>query len=423
MARQKKKRKPYNGIQKKQEKNRQMQNFLKRIRYLASLCGCEKVYDSLPPQEKFFIFTMRSQILPPKTQVGHKVHPVILKNLHSHIKQWIKNSKVPFGPNQEMVIQEDVMTAGRTLYNYILFLKKDLFPEAEKFKEAFEPYSSLFEKDNNIFRAYDACLQILSQGMSFPNHKWFLFENTYTTNLSYDRGCGGYQVVVHVKKPMVKTITINSHNRPVYRLAFSRVNDGVFWLYVPSEPFRPAYQGSKKRLPIYIQAHAINRLLQRIDCLHYIHILQQIIYQINKPEIHFCDSGEILFAYYLMERKLGYFVVDIINSMVVLRTFLFITQDLTPESNKLKELAGLAREDISYWQIDRLSPFAKGDMTKSSKLKNLFKEAGINQLFDMKKHIGKNNKTILIHEKLEAFISPEYGEMEDSEQLTVDSEQ
>jgi hypothetical protein len=46
--------------------------------------------------------------------------------------------------------------------------------------------------------------------------------------------------------------------------------------------------------------------------------------------------------------KIGYFVVEPVNDMLVIKTFLFITHNCTPEGDKLKELTGLGKSDISY---------------------------------------------------------------------------
>ena len=41
--------------------------------------------------------------------------------------------------------------------------------------------------------------------------------------------------------------------------------------------------------------------------------------------------------------------------------FVSITHNFSPEGDKLKEISGLGKHDISYWRIDRLSTFVNLD--------------------------------------------------------------
>ena len=68
----------------------------------------------------------------------------------------------------------------------------------------------------------------------------------------------------------------------------------------------------------------------------------------------------------------------------MIQTFLFITNNGTPEGDKLNELMGLNKADKIYWEIDKLSTFMETNFEKNDSLKQLFLQAGCKSLFDLK---------------------------------------
>jgi hypothetical protein len=85
--------------------------------------------------------------------------------------------------------------------------------------------------------------------------------------------------------------------------------------------------------------------------------------------------------------KLGYFKGDIIGDKLVIRTFLFITNNGTPEGKKLQKLIGLQKADKKYLGIDKLSTFILSDIKENEQLKTLFCEAGCGDLFKLDKTV------------------------------------
>ena len=77
-------------------------------------------------------------------------------------------------------------------------------------------------------------------------------------------------------------------------------------------------------------------------------------------------------------------VAYVIEEKFTIKTFLFITHTFTPEGDQLLKLTGLGRHDITYWKIDRLSTFVNLDNKEDKRIIELFKEAGLGELINLK---------------------------------------
>jgi hypothetical protein len=81
--------------------------------------------------------------------------------------------------------------------------------------------------------------------------------------------------------------------------------------------------------------------------------------------------------------KLGYLVGTVSGGIVLLRTFLFLTMQGTPESDRLRAELRLHRADIEYTMLDSLRAFANSDMSKDETLVRVFEKCGCGHLFSI----------------------------------------
>lgn len=181
-----------------------------------------------------------------------------------------------------------------------------------------------------------------------------------------------------------KHIKINNIYRPAFLIGLPNLNLGMDWLKIKASLLRGAYSGQKEELWVYVQSHARQRLNERLDLLDSSSIYYTMFQNIMDMDQFIFYKDYILFPIELHNCKVGYLVVDIIDDLVVFKTFLFITHSSTPEGDKLKEISGLSWKDISYWKIDRLSTFMKTDTEKYPGLTAMFEEAGLGDLFKLK---------------------------------------
>lgn len=182
-------------------------------------------------------------------------------------------------------------------------------------------------------------------------------------------------------------IAINGSKRPAYRLAkpLDSVMTPILWISVDVSILGNIYKGNQKTLDVFIQSHALARLRERLDLLDQEAInyaLWENTHTINQF-VHF--RGYLLLPFNVFGIKTGYLVANIIDDKLLLRTFLFITHNTSPEGVRLKKMTGLGKEDITYWKIDRLSTFVNFNEAKYPGLTQLFRKAGLETLFELKK--------------------------------------
>src|SRR4051794_16659731 len=96
-------------------------------------------------------------------------------------------------------------------------------------------------------------------------------------------------------------------------------------------------------------------------------------------------SDQFLCEYRLYQHRLGYFPVTRLADKLVVRTFLFLTMQGTPEQRKLCRQLGLMRAKIEATELDQLGLFLTTDIQTDPVLRKLFAKCGCGHLLDMVK--------------------------------------
>jgi hypothetical protein len=172
-------------------------------------------------------------------------------------------------------------------------------------------------------------------------------------------------------------------NRAVFQLGY--VNNGfeMNWIFAQTKKLKDFYKGRKKYIPVCIQRHAYHRVLSRLQPLEDTEVVWTMNYHLRyNLHIEFYN-GRILIPLSYFESKLGYFVATINKNRLIIKTFLFLTHYSTPEGDKLGEISGLSKEEISYWKIDTLQNFIDADLRENEQMIELFEQAGLSHLFDL----------------------------------------
>ena len=134
---------------------------------------------------------------------------------------------------------------------------------------------------------------------------------------------------------------------------------------------------------MYIQKHAFRRLDERLDSLPRSTTHSYLYASMLTPELHPIGENRALIAYTIVNTKMGYLVAEYIDGAVLIHTFLFITNNGTPEGKKLYEFTGLGMLDKKYLALDKMSSFIKSDIGKNEKLKTVFEKAGCGCLLNI----------------------------------------
>lgn len=278
----------------------------------------------------------------------------------------------------------DVFTIGVSLACFQQFVERNRFLVTDEVKANLEPFNFFWynEKLEPHWTELKLLFGTVKMVLSDLQSKCYCIsvEHLFYKDLDLK---GGMVIKVGAREPEKSSVIIRNSRRPITRLG---------WI-LPDNPFDFSYTMVKaedlgmplkgKKFPVYIQAHAFSRLTERIDnvLLGVLHLHTYLSFTALK--FHRTDKGRLLFEYRIDGIKLGYFRGDIFDGKIILRTFLFILNNGTPEAHKLKKSTGLSKEDMKYLSLDKLSTFVHSDIDKNERVKNIFVKAGCESLFEI----------------------------------------
>ncbi|MRX46935.1 hypothetical protein [Pedobacter puniceum] len=152
--------------------------------------------------------------------------------------------------------------------------------------------------------------------------------------------------------------------------------------YAFAIPAKLGITDSQDALPVYIQQHALLRMAERLSMQNGLILFTISLFFNGKPNAIHTKSGHLITFDY-NEKKLGYLVVDLIDHKIIIKTFLFLTNDGTPEGEKLASITKLKKLDKKFLDLDTLKGISKLAIKEHSELYKLFSEAGCADLFEL----------------------------------------
>jgi hypothetical protein len=252
---------------------------------------------------------------------------------------------------------------------------------------------------------------------------WFKLD----ISASIDYGLGLHNLAfLHSVEVESMSIVVDGTSRPAKRVGWAFTGTGLLWATL--KPSVLNVKGSFADIPVdvYIQSHALQRLNERLDCFE-VGVIQMNLYQsLQDVKVVFENCDQPLIEYKFFGTKVGYLRADYVNGVILIRTFLFITNNGTPEGKKLEKITGLQKLDKKYLAIDRMSTFNSSDMSSNPEVREIFESAGCGNLILLHKDIAlfnikKSNQNIsnlLLDylKKAEVFLQgdvvPEHAEAE-----------
>lgn len=189
-------------------------------------------------------------------------------------------------------------------------------------------------------------------------------------------------LIIRHKASESELVTINGHSRTVYRILLIG-QEQISPMEISAE--RLGITGIMKnfKINVFIQQHALRRIKERL-CDYFLHLNHTyIVNAILSDAIPADDEHGFLFPLKYGEVKLGYLKAVLIGDKLIILTFLFLTNNGTPEGKKLHDLIGIQKQDKKYLGIDKLSTFILSDIKQNMLLKDLFCHAGCNGLFEL----------------------------------------
>jgi len=142
-------------------------------------------------------------------------------------------------------------------------------------------------------------------------------------------------------------------------------------------------------MKVYIQSHALLRLADRIDSIDASMAQYNMYTSFLDAKVCYDNFHNLMIEYRIFGTRAGYFRIDIVEKVVVVRTFLFLTQSSTPEGRLLLKNAGLQKLDTSYLAIDKLSSFMSSDIGNNENIRKMFENSGCQCLLGLYNRVNK----------------------------------
>jgi len=363
--------------------------FFNRFEKLVEIAGCKDACKLLNKSNRMLMYLLRIHLTQPRVEKGEPISKELAKVLAILFRTHRERRDIELIKGREKISIGDVYVIDCFIY---FIRKEDNCLDLEAFNSAFKPlidaYDELESPESLLYDMYDNILAMLNAiGSEMFSIKTEFVRKNYPIS--------GVFHIVKVKhhRPVKRSISINGKRRPIVQFGWPVANDGMWNLKIKSDEIKDIYKGDKKELEVYIQSHAIKRFEERTKPLSLLYcrlFMAKVLRTYQVAKVH---DGKIFLPLYYGHVKIGYFIADIVDEKIIIKTFLFVTHHSTPEGQALEKLSGLGKKDISYWHFDSVTSFLTNPPEEGSLIKEIMHEAGINQLFELNNLIELNSNS------------------------------
>ena len=357
---------------------RYKKEYLGHLKHFFGLLADDEAFGLLPHKELETLYKVH--FAPPRIQPAHgtTMSKQLLNEMNTMFNELLNRLEIPILGGEHNISLLQYATYYITVQLYVQQLDPGHFSNAAIVLEKFRKFRDAHEEfDALAMKRFTNTLGLMGFMFSYPDKAYYCFKLEPISGVL--RGRGSCLRVLAVKvKPEVKYFEMNNIDRPAMRLGHTIPQREVKWIsaQVPDNGHR------SNQLEVYIQPHAMHRFLERMEVIDKPFLLFNFFRTMLKPK-PFYIKRSLLFPFFLGSHVVGYFTAIISAGYIVFTTFLFLTHEGTPEGEKLKEIAGLAKADVKYLHIDKLRSFIESDIKQNEAIKQMFIDAGCKGLFEL----------------------------------------
>lgn len=354
------------------------------------------LYHQLPliVQNRFLYLRTRSVRL----VLGEGVRPSrrILEQMRSALSMLLKKDKVPPLHGYREVILEDLFTAGMTLFFYGASKPGLKCSQKEMaFREKLNPFVEKFiQIDSPAVLVMGDALSSIAITFSRVNQSMYDFKlDLYTegVGLSMKRSCSAVLCQI---KAVTKNFIILGKSRPAYKVGGITQRIGFQWASITYDKLGIDSPFGVLSIDVYIQSHALIRMRERLDSIYHAQLDFILNYSLICLKKAVTYKSNKLIPAYLREKKIGYFLVEIVDGIALIKTFLFVTNTGTPEGDKLDEELNAGRIEKEFLKLDRLSTYVNSDLPEDPRIRATFEKVGLGYLCNLDRKIYSNSGTV-----------------------------
>lgn len=367
--------------------------FIRKLKHIIDTINGKEVSSLFPRFLIDKIYAIRTHSFKIIVAPGSSVPSFLLNEIRATLSFLTKDQSIVVIPGKLEVTLDDFFSVFLTASLNLEIMLTDDIRALEPFKRKLKKFNTgqqtLLEKAS--MDIYSMLLSLVFYHNDISKTQYWLNHDITTTSGS---DIGLYNVItINSYKIESSSIVINDNHRLVTKIGYALPNFGIDWVAIKPSVLNIDNVFADIPLDVYIQSHALNRLSERIDCFPTGSVHYNMFSSLKEPVVFYDSSNNPLIEFRYFGMKAGYFVVNITQGMIVIRTFLFVTNSGTPEGQKLENITGLRKLDKKYLAIDKLSTFMSSDIGDNEKVRKIFTSAGCQCLLDLYEkshHIATN---------------------------------
>ncbi|MDR1895262.1 MAG: hypothetical protein LBR10_00535 [Prevotellaceae bacterium] len=364
--------------------------------------GSASLFNVLPQTYKDEVFNIRGTFRVTSSE-GKKIQRRLAEVLEKGLREQMKRETI-----------EVIKGSGRyvSLYNFMLvgvplamLLQEDHYFKHKTLLEpfynddVFERFSLEMEKHISLY-----CLFYSDLRRNILYDFWTevrQYRSGYCSADAINNCRFGLHIVIEPVEVDVKSFKIQNETHLgtalccfYYHIRQDNVS-GMVHASVASKDLEPNSIAGDSRIPVYIQQHVIDSIMEHASCPFPLWTFPNLVKAMLTPKIIRLTTNKFLFEYCLENVKIGYLAVHKIAGALLIRSFLFITNNGTPEGRKLEELIVQHKEDKKYLAIDNLQDLANAGVEQNKTVNNIFIKAGLTPVLKFCKRIRDFNINFL----------------------------
>jgi len=384
----KKKKKPSDQQKLKLVRSQSRNEFFAKLESVFNiLCG-ENIYQLIPVEIHDLLYEIRAHPLTIIADKDSKIPGSVLKQMKLWLKNQLNGTLLDLTPNGPKIKLHDFFSI---VFSFIVLrhrIQNDSFTNAETIKSAMEQ----FNYDDLLNEVFIKHLYPMFYDLGFSKSDVSKYLYWFDIVLLEKKGSDFVvenKAYLHRKLAKTISVEIKGIKRPVVPFEWGTPYNGLVSVSVNPSELNINSPLAEMPMQVYIQSHAIRRLSERIDNLE-LGVTHYFMYRSFKEVKVFYDTNnKMLIEYRISDSKAGYFRVDMVDGMLVVRTFLFITNNTTPEGQLLEKNTGLKKLDKKYLAIDKLSTFMSSDIGNNEVIRKIFDESGCHSLIELYKKMDE----------------------------------
>lgn len=367
--------------------------FFRKIKLIIdSVCG-NHIYPLIPQNLIDDIYLNRSAPFKYQADYNSNIPTKILKDAKVILSNLIKTHFISLPPNNLEISLRDYYTVVFSIVIFDARITDTTFDNADIVKKALAVFVNDTATNEAANEQLYGILYSFNLGESDLRKILYWYRHDWDPPKTAPAEIGNI-ITIHSVTPENISVEVDGIARPAIRVGWALAYTGADWVSI--KPSLLGFNSPFAEIPlkVYIQTHALNRLSERIDCFWTGNVQWNMYISLLNPKFTYDSNRNLLIEYTFFGNKAGYFRADIVNGIILIRTFLFVTNNGTPEGQLLEKNTGLQKLDKKYLNIDKLSTFMNSDLDKNEEVQRILKSSGCQCIIDL-----YNNMKSLLTEK------------------------